>query len=79
MDKLSQKALEARREYNREYRRKNPEKIRKHINDYWERKAENRPIDKKVKDLHGQGYTQRGISKALDISLGAVNKYLNAD
>ena len=37
--KLSPQAREERRKYYREWRRKNPDKVRKHLNDYWERKA----------------------------------------
>ncbi|NMA93000.1 MAG: phosphatase [Firmicutes bacterium] len=37
--KIIEKAKELRREYYREYRKKNPEKIRKHQEDYWARKA----------------------------------------
>lgn len=32
-------AIEARKKYSREWRQKNPDKVRKHTVDYWERKA----------------------------------------
>ena len=36
----SMKAAELRREYQRQWRRKNPEKVKKYNKDYWMRKAE---------------------------------------
>lgn len=36
---MTEEAKKARREYNKEYRRKNPERVKKWNNDYWERKA----------------------------------------
>ena len=40
MGMLSEEALEARRKYQREWRRKNPEKYKASIYRYWQRKAE---------------------------------------
>lgn len=40
MDQLSQEALEARRAYQKEWRRKNPEKVREKNRRYWERRAQ---------------------------------------
>lgn len=37
--KISEAALEARRAYQREWRRKNPDKVRAQADRYWERKA----------------------------------------
>lgn len=39
MLELSPKAEEARREYFRQWRKRNPDKVKKHARDYWERKA----------------------------------------
>lgn len=36
---ISKEAREAKNKYYREYRKKNPEKVKKYIADYWERKA----------------------------------------
>ncbi len=79
MDNLSQKAIEARRAYNNEYRRRNPEKTAQYRVSFWERKAASYTIDQKAKDLQAEGYTQREISTLLKISLGAVNKCVNKD
>lgn len=40
---LNERALELRREYQREWRRKNKEKVRANNLRYWERKAQNPP------------------------------------
>lgn len=45
---LSEKALELRREYYRQYRKKNPEKISRWNKTYWLRKAEKAEEGKKV-------------------------------
>ena len=39
MENLSQLALEARREYQRQWRKKNPDKVRERNRKYWERRA----------------------------------------
>ena len=36
---LSPEAREARRQYLKEWRKRNPEKVKQHTRDYWERKA----------------------------------------
>ena len=79
MKNLSEKARELRNAYQSEYRRKNPDKIRKYNVDYWERKAASYSPIMKAKELHENGYTQREIAEQLNISLGTVNKYLNKD
>jgi hypothetical protein len=67
---LSDKAREARNAYGREYRRNNPDKIRKYNVDYWERKATgNQPdsIETKVIKLHNQGLSLREIASTVGI------------
>ena len=39
MEKISQQALEARREYQRQWRAKNPEKVKQKNDRYWEKRA----------------------------------------
>jgi len=75
MGKLSEQARRLRNEYQRQYRIKNPDKIKKYNNDYWERRAD--PIGSKVRKLNKQGMSQREISAELGISLGTVNAILN--
>ena len=38
--KMSKEAREARNAYFREWRKNNPEKVKQHLQRYWERKAE---------------------------------------
>jgi len=74
---LSDKAREARNAYQRAYRIKNPEKIKRYNIEYWERKAD--PVGAKVRQLSKQGLSQRVIAEKLSISLGSVNNILNAE
>jgi hypothetical protein len=39
MTELSDKARDLKNAYQREWRRRNPDKLKKHLVDYWERKA----------------------------------------
>jgi len=79
MGTLSEQARLARNDYQREYRRKNPEKIKRYMIEYWERKAAAYTPEMKARELYAEGYTQREISTLLKISLGTVNKMLNND
>lgn len=74
---LSEKAKQLRNAYQREYRRKNPDKLQKYNLRYWERKAEKYTPDVEAKRLQLLGYSQRQIAEYLNISLGAVNNLLN--
>jgi len=74
---LSDKAKELRNEYQRRYRRKNPDKLRKYNQRYWEKKAEQITPEQEARELSEQGWTQRQIAEQLNISLGTVNRYLN--
>ena len=73
---LSNEAREARNEYMRQWRRKNPDKLRQYNVDYWERKARESSPENQVKELSEQGLTQREIADFMGISLGLVNKLL---
>jgi len=76
---LSEAARKARNEYQRNYMKRHPDKRRKYLVDYWERKAAAVTPEMKAKALHDAGYTQREIAEALEISLGTVNNYLNKE
>lgn len=39
MDALSKEAEEARKEYYRQWRKANPDKVKRHKQNYWEKKA----------------------------------------
>jgi len=77
MNELSEQARQARNNYQSEYRRKHPEKLREYTRRHWEKKAEQYTPEARARDLSSQGYTQRQIADLLNISLGAVNKYVN--
>ena len=77
MEKMSKEARQKANEYMREWRRHNKDKLRQYNINYWERKAGNISLVQQVKQLNWEGLTQREISEKLDISLGAVNKYLH--
>jgi len=77
MIELSDKARELKNAYQREWKTRNPDKVRRYGIDFWERKAD--PIGARVRQLSKQGFTQRQIADKLNISLGAVNGILNAE
>lgn len=79
MKQLSEQARKMRNAYAREYRQKNPEKIKEYSRRHWEKKAASYTVAMRAKELQAQGYTQRQIAEQLNISLGAVNKYLNKE
>jgi len=74
---LSEQARRLRNEYQRQYRKKNPDKLKEYNRRYWERKAD--PVGTKVRQLSKQGLSQRAIAEQLNISLGAVNAILNTE
>ena len=81
---LSPEAKAAKAAYQNEWRKRNPEKAKRYIEIYWERKAAemNSPKVKaqaRARELYAKGYTQRQIAEALEISVGTVNAYLNKD
>jgi hypothetical protein len=76
MRNLSEEARKLRNAYQKEWKRKNPDKVRKYNTDFWERKAAGYTIIQKARDLRQKGMTQREIAKELKISVGAVNAHL---
>lgn len=77
MEILSNKGKEARNAYQRAWRRNNPNKMKRYVVGYWERKAD--PTGAKVKQLSKEGLSQRQIAEKLNISLGSVNGILNIE
>ena len=79
MRNLSDEARKLRNAYQKEWKRKNPDKVRKYDTDFWERKAAGYTVIQKARDLRQKGMTQREIAKELNISVGAVNAYLHTN
>lgn len=79
MNTLSEKARKLKNEYQNNWKRKNPDKVKKYIADYWEKKAREYTIEMQIKDLRAEGLSQRQIAERLNISVGTVNNYLNKD
>jgi len=73
---LSEQARQARNAYQRNYLRKNPDKRKKYLIDYWERQAAKQTPEMRARELKAEGYTQREIATLLNVSLGTVNNYL---
>jgi len=76
MNELSEIARKLKNEYQNQWKKKNPDKVKAAIARYWERKAKSIPIEQRAKSMYQTGMTQREIAARLNISLGAVNKYL---
>jgi len=76
MKELSEAARKLRNEAQKQWKAKNPEKVKQYNIEYWERKANSIPIEQRAKSMYQTGHTQRAIARELNISLGAVNKYL---
>ena len=74
--KLSDKARELRNQYQRQWRRKHPEKLRQYNDSYWQCKADSYSIVQEAQELSRQGYTQRQIAEQLNVSAATINKYL---
>jgi DNA-binding NarL/FixJ family response regulator len=77
METLSEKARKLKNEYQKNWKRKNPDKVKKYIANYWERKAKEYTVEMQIHDLRAEGLSQRQIAKRLNISVGTVNNYLN--
>lgn len=80
--RISDEARKKRNEYQNEWKRKNPEKIRKYNIDFWERKAMEanigEPIEVKVLKLHRQGFSLRDIAAKVGINHVKVSRILKS-
>lgn len=77
MEPLSDKARKLRNEYIKNWRKKNPDKVKQHNANYWMKKAKNYSLEMEIKDKRAEGLSQREIAARLNISVGTVNHYLN--
>ena len=74
---MSEAARQKANEYQRNWRLKNPDKLRQYNVDYWERKAnEPETIETQVKNLHNQGKSLREIGLTIGISHMKVKRIL---
>lgn len=74
---MSNEARQKANEYQRNWKRKNPKKVRQYGINYWERKAsEPQNIEKTVLDLHNQGKSLREIGQELGLSHMTVTRML---
>jgi DNA-binding NarL/FixJ family response regulator len=77
METLSEKARKLKNEYQNNWKRKNPDKVKKYFANYWEKKAKEYTLEMQIHDLRAEGLSQRQIAERLSISVGTVNNYLN--
>lgn len=66
-------------EYLREWRKRNPDKVRQYQVNYWERKAaeaEPASMEARARHLHEQGYSLREIGSRLNVSHMTVKRLL---
>jgi hypothetical protein len=75
---MSNDARQARNNYQRQYRRKNPDKIKQYNVNYWERKAAaiGEPLEVRILKLHRQGFSLRSISAKVGINHVKVSRIL---
>ena len=78
MSELTEKARLLKNAYCKQWRDANPDRIRKYTKTYWEKQAAKYSIADEVRKLSEAGSTQREIAEKLNISLGSVNKIMNA-
>ena len=78
--KLSEAARQARNAYQREYKRKNPDKVKQYMANYWERKAGTfmETMEEKIIRLHDEGFSLRDIAAKTGINHVKVSRILKS-
>lgn len=76
--KMSDEARELYNATQREWKRRNPEKVRASNVRYWEKKAASsgEPLEVKIKKLHDQGFSLRDIAVKVGINHVQVSRIL---
>lgn len=80
--KMSPDALRLKREYQKAYRKKHPEKVRNYIRTYWQRQADKQMVElatysEQIIDLYKHGLCEpRVISLKLNISESTVYRVI---
>jgi DNA-directed RNA polymerase specialized sigma subunit len=76
---LSEAARKARNEYQRQWKKNNPDKVKKSNQRYWEKKAQQQISDNpkhNIIDLHKQGLSLRQIADKTGISHTQVSRII---
>lgn len=78
--KLSEAARQAKNAYQREYRRKNPDKIRQYTVNFWERKARfnGETMEEKIIRFHNEGFSLRDIAAKVGINHVRVSRIIKS-
>ncbi len=78
--KLSDEAKALRNAYQREWKQKNPDKVRKNTANYWERKAaqyqQQETAEDRILKLYKQGYSLRDIAEKTGVSHTQVSRII---
>lgn len=77
--KMSDEARELYNATQREWKRRNPEKVREYVARYWEKKATvaGEPLEVRIKKLHDQGFSLRDIAAKVGVNHVQVSRILN--
>jgi len=74
---MTPEARQKANEYQKEWRRRNPDKVKAYTIDYWERKANTtESIEIRIKNLHQQGMSLRDIAREFGVSHMTVKRIL---
>jgi DNA-directed RNA polymerase specialized sigma subunit len=73
---MSDEAREARAKYMRDWKRRNPDKLKAAAARYWQKKADSVPIEERAYLLHMQGYSLREIADRLNVSHMTISRIL---
>lgn len=79
--KLTDEARQAKNAYQREYNRKNPDKVKQYIADYWERKAgriNTGTIEDRISRMYNAGLSLREIASKIGINHVKVSRILKS-
>ena len=79
MKPMTAKGRQAKNQYQKDWRKRNPGKSSEYTNRYWDNRIlreESDPVYR-AKNLSKQGLSQREIAKEMNVSVGYVNRLLH--